>query len=313
VRPRVLDCLIIGAGPAGLSAALYLARFKRAVELVDDSNSRARWIPSSRNIVLFGEGISGNEILRRGRAAIEGYGIAPLAGRVTNLEELAGVFRAEIATADRTMEERFARSVLLATGTEDTQPDMPDIEQAVARGLLRFCPICDGFEASDKRVAVLGRGTGGIKEAEFLIRSGFTDVSLLSFRTEIQLQPEQRLSLVRAGIHVIAEPVERLGLQGDGLVVAASDRTLSFESVYAALGLKARCALAVDLGACCDESGALIVDSHFQTSVQGLYAAGDIVSGLSQVVVAIGQAAVAATAIHNRLDIPAGPGRLPHR
>src|SRR3954462_523605 len=187
-----LDCLIVGAGPAGVSGALYLARFRRSGELVDNGGARARWIPSSRNIVFFGEGISGVEILNRGRAAIAPYGMKPRAGRVARLTKAAGGFQAEIIGSDGTLEEISSQFVLLATGAEDRPPDMPDLETAVRDGALRYCPVCDGFEASDQRVSVLGHASHGAKEAEFLVRSGFSDVTLLAFRTGLDLQAHER-------------------------------------------------------------------------------------------------------------------------
>lgn len=189
---EILDCLIVGAGPAGLSAALYLARFKRKVEVVDAGHSRALWIPKSRNIVFFGEGIAGAEILRRGRVAVEGYGIKPQPGLVTAMEPRAWGFRAQIKGASGSVRECSSRFVLLATGAEDKAPDMPNAAQAVRKGLVRYCPVCDGFEASGRRVAVLGRGNQGSQEAEFLIKSGFSQVTLLSFRSRLRLSKKQR-------------------------------------------------------------------------------------------------------------------------
>jgi thioredoxin reductase (NADPH) len=301
----MLDCLIVGGGPAGLNAALYLVRFKRTVVLVDDDNSRVRWIPESRNISLFGEGIAGQEILRRGRTAIEGYSVRSSSGKVTLLARAGDGFRVEITNTNGEVQEQFSRFVLLASGAEDTAPEMPDAEGAVRAGLLRYCPVCDGFEASDRRVAVLGRGSHGTKEAEFLVRSGFNDVTLLSFREALDVTAGERQNLAAAAVHLITEPVQKLRRRGPELVASTASGELVFGTVYAALGLKPRCGLARRLGAACDGSGALLVNDHFETSVPGLYAAGDVVSGLSQIVVAMGHAAVASTAIHNALGLPA--------
>jgi thioredoxin reductase (NADPH) len=309
----MLDCLIIGGGPAGLSAALYLARFKRTVALVDDDDSRARWIPESRNISLFGEGISGPEILRRGRTAVQAYGVTSCSGKVTVLAKTGNGFRVEI-TRNGEVQAQFSRFVLLASGAEDIAPEMPDAAGAVRDGLLRYCPVCDGFEASHRHVAVLGRGSHGAKETEFLVRSGFSDLTLLSFREALDVGAEERQNLAAAAVHLVSDPVQTLRRRGAELVASTVRGELVFDTVYAALGLKPRCGLARRLGAATDGNGALLVNDHLETSVPGLYAAGDVVSGLSQIVVGMGHAAVAATAIHNALGFPAAtPGAKPIR
>jgi thioredoxin reductase (NADPH) len=137
---EILDCLIVGAGPAGLSAALHLARFKRKVEVVDAGHSRALWIPKSRNIVFFGEGIAGAEILRRGRMALEGYGIKPEPGLVTPMEPGAWGFRAQIKGASGSVRECSSRFVLLATGAEDKAPTCRMRRKPCGKGLSAIVP-----------------------------------------------------------------------------------------------------------------------------------------------------------------------------
>lgn len=250
---KILDCLIVGAGPAGLSAALYLARFKRRIAVIDSNQSRALWIPRSRNIFFFGEGISGAEILRSGRVAVEHYGVRLSRGVVTALERAPWGFRAKIKGPSGLRQLRSSRFVLLATGAEDTAPDMPDVAKAVKKGLIRYCPVCDGFEASDRHVAVLGRGDGGLREAEFLIKSGFSQVTLLSYRSNLRLSKKDSQSLASAGVTVVPEPVVQIQMRGRGLAALTARFELHFDTVYGALGLNARCSLARGLGARCDQ------------------------------------------------------------
>jgi thioredoxin reductase (NADPH) len=153
-------------------------------------------------------------------------------------------------------------------------------------------------------VAVLGHGNQGSQEAEFLIKSGFSQVTLLSFRSRLRLSKKQRQALSFAGVNVVPEPVLQLKTRGREILAFTDKSELRFETVYGSLGLNARCELAQRVGARSDKTGALVVDRHYETSVPGLFAAGDVVAGLSQVVVAMGHAAIAATAIHNRLGVP---------
>ncbi|MEL6059933.1 MULTISPECIES: NAD(P)/FAD-dependent oxidoreductase [unclassified Methylobacterium] len=300
-----LDCLIVGGGPGGLTGALYLARFGRSALLVDAGRSRAGWIPVSHNIPLFADGISGAEILSRQRAHVARYGGRMVAGDITHLARIPGGFRAAIRTPDGNSPDPVeARHVLLATGAEDVEPDFPDLPDAIRRGLVRYCPICDGYEARNQRIAVIGHGARGLGEAEFLARTYTPDVTLLTLGCPLGAHEQGRAR--RHGIALVQEPVTRIDVEDDRITVlnTADGARHRFAVLYSALGLTLRSGLAVDLGAEHDDAGAIVVDAHNRTSVPGLYAAGGVVRGLDQVVVAMAHGAVAATDIHNRCALP---------
>jgi len=300
-----LDCLVVGGGPGGLTGALYLARYGRSTLLVDAGRSRAGWIPMSHNVPLFADGISGAEILRRQRAHVVRYGGRMVAGEITHLVRVEAGFRATIhpphGDHPRSIE---ARHVLLATGAEDVEPDFPDLPDAIRRGLVRYCPICDGYEARNQRIAVIGHGAQGLGEAEFLARTYTPDVTLLTLGHPLDAPEQARAE--RHGIAVVAEPAMRLDVEDGRITVLcmADGAQHRFAVMYSALGLRLRSKLAVDLGAEHDSTGALVVDAHNRTSVPGLYAAGGVVRGLDQIVVAMAHGAVAATDIHNRCALP---------
>ena len=149
-EPSDLDCLIVGGGPAGLTAATYLARFRRHVLLVDDGHSRARLIPETQNYPGF-VGISGVDLLAQLREQALRNGAVLREARVEELRKVGEVFVARAGNG-----EIRAKRLLLATGIVDESPDLPGLKDAIYRGALRFCPICDGFEARDKRIGVLG-------------------------------------------------------------------------------------------------------------------------------------------------------------
>jgi thioredoxin reductase (NADPH) len=227
-------------------------------------------------------------------------------GTVTALERREPGFEALIETPDGGTRHVAARRVLLATGADDVEPDLPDLRDAIRRGLVRYCPICDGFEASGKDIAVIGHGDRGLGEAVFIARTYSRDVTLLTLGQPMNLDTDERARVAEHRVKVVEEPVTALDVDGDRITAlrTGSGTEMSFDVMYSALGLRLRSSLATALGADHDEAGALLVDDHNQTSIPGLYAAGGVVRGLDQIVVAMGHAAVAATDIHNRCELP---------
>lgn len=293
------EVLIIGAGPAGLTAATYLGRFRRRTLVVDAGEPRACWIPVSHNMPGFPAGIGGSDILKRMREQAEEYGAVVMPGRVEALARDGDGFVAQVdGRAIR------ARAVLLATGVVDHHPDLPGVERAVQRSLVRVCPICDGYEATDKAVAVIGHSDKGAREAAFM-RTYSDRVTL------IHIGPAEALSrrdeLERLGVELVLAPLEAIDIEQDRVTALTwsgqkgSSQSRAFDLVYSALGTSPNAELAQALGARLADDGRLEVDLHQATSIDGLYAAGDVVRGLNQIAVATAEAAVAATDMHNRL------------
>jgi len=294
----IYDCLIVGGGPSGLTAAIYLARFLRSVIVVDAGGSRALWIPTSHNHAGFPDGITGPELLTRMRGQAERYGTQFRDAKVDSLERDVDGFAA-IASGEL----MHARTVLLATGATNHRPPLVDAathDAAVAQGLLRYCPVCDGYEVQEDRVAVLGSDTHGVAEALF-IRGYACDVTLLPARFA-DLGGDDRAALAAAGITVVEQPVEAIDFVGQEVRIACADgRARTFDTLYPALGTHANSRLASELGIDLVANGCIPEGDHLTTSVDGIWAAGDVVDGLDQISVAMGQAAIAATAIHNWL------------
>jgi thioredoxin reductase (NADPH) len=192
-----------------------------------------------------------------------------------------------LATADDGRAWR-ARTVLLATGIVDAMPAMPGLEEAIARNVVRLCAVCDGYEASDERIAVYAPVDEAIRHAAVPSEAGVPS-------------PECAALARAAGVAVLA-PAASLRHDGRCCVFELEDGSRHrFDTVYPVLGGSVQSQLATALGAAVDEEGALRVDAHLQTTVDGLYAIGDVVSALNQISVAVGHAAIAATAVHNRL------------
>ena len=288
------EVLIIGAGPAGLTAATYLARFRRRVLVVDGGPPRACWIPVSHNLPGFPQGITGETIIRRMTEQALEFGAVIEPGRVERLERDGAGFTA--ALNGRTVR---ARAVLLATGVTDHHPDLPGVERGIERGVVRICPICDGYEAIDKAVAIIGKDDTGVREAAFL-RTYSDRVTLIHVGPAEALTEEDELR--RMGVELIRAPIDNVRLEGDRVTALSWGGTFRvFDLVYSALGTSPNVGLARALEVRVGADHCLVVDSHQATSVRGLYAAGDVVRGLNQITVAGSEAAIAATAIHNAL------------
>lgn len=288
------EVLIIGAGPAGLTAATYLARFRRRVLVADGGAPRACWIPVSHNLPGFPHGITGEAILKRMTEQALEYGAVIEPGRVEALARDGGGF-----TARLNGREVRVRAVLLATGVTDHHPDLPGVERAIERALVRICPICDGYEAIDKAVAIIGKDDAGAREAAF-VRTYSDQVTLIHAGPAEALTKEDELR--RIGVELIRTPIDNVRLEGDRVTALGWGGAFRvFDLVYSALGTSSNANLARALGARVDDDDCMVVDSHQLTSVAGLYAAGDVVRGLNQIAVAGAEAAIAATAIHNAL------------
>ncbi len=294
------DCIIVGAGPAGLTAAIYLARYHLSIRLFDCGSSRAALIPCTHNHAGYPDGIAGTDLLARMLEQAQRYGATREKTLVTAIEPDGENFRVQTGEGGTTF---TARTVLLATGVVNHRPEMDDDlhDKALAGGLLRYCPICDGYEVTDKRVGVIGTGDHGMREALFL--RGYTrDVTLIAHVGAHDLDDNCRAKLRDAGIEHLDGPGVPTAIDGDQIIVSTPDGERRFDSVYPALGSRIRSELAVAAGARASEDGCLEVDDHQRTSVAGLFAAGDVVKGLDQISHAMGEAGVAATTIRNLLN-----------
>lgn len=294
------DCVIVGAGPAGLSAALYMARFRRRVLVLHDGATRALRIPKTFNAPGFPEGISGPELIERMTRHAREFGATVQEAQVDSVRKDDGDGFELRSHAGETF---GAKTLVLATGLvlHQVPLDHDAHEAAIRAGVLRYCPICDGYEHAGQRIGVIGCDSHGAAEALF-VRQYSDDVTLVP-RNFSELDAAQREALAQAGITVVERPVRHYVPRDDGMEVHVQDRAepLVFDVVYPAFGTRQRTELAVSLGLEVDDAGAVDARAPYGTSVAGLYCAGDIVDGLDQISVAMGHGAIAATKAHNYL------------
>ena len=311
------ECVIVGGGPAGLTAAIYLARYRRRVLLVDAGESRAARIPRSHNHAGYPDGIPGVELLKAMALQAAQFGAELRPGCVGGIERRAdGSFALTIDDGAPV----HARAVLIATGVVNRRPPIePEAHRrAIDAGTLRYCPICDGFEAGGwsgedagmgndgeraggtRRIGVVGADGHGVAEALFL--TTYSDRVTLLTLIECDLDEHDRADLKKAKVTWETRPAAGFDFVEGGVDVTLEDgETLSFDTLYPALGSNANAELVEALGLTLDDERCILVDKHQRLGMKGVYAAGDIVAGLDQISVAMGHAAIAATTIHNDL------------
>lgn len=295
-QPATCEVLVVGGGPAGLTAALYLARFRRDVALIDGQQSRLATVPLSHNYPGFAKGIAGTELLVALADQLAPYPVRRICDDAVTVQRTDGGFVVHCAGGATVSGQRL----LLATGVSDIAPAAPRMRDALAQGALRYCPVCDGYEVRDRTVGVYANSATGVAEALYL-RHFTSQVTLFLEGGSATLTAEHRDQLQRGGVRLAVAPVDDIHYGAGCVAVTHGGTRSTCDSLYCALGLHVHNGLARQLGAACDEEGYVCTDAHGATSVQGLYAAGDVAKGLNQVAVATGGAAIAATAMHRTL------------
>ena len=290
------DCVVIGGGPAGYTAAFYLARFGRSCALVQYGVPRARWIPKIHHLIGHEKNLSGPKLLKRMRDHASQLKIQVIKGEAKVYREQKG-FRIEIGGSSIT-----AARVILATGIQDHEPEFAETQLLKRKGYLRYCPICDGHDFKGLPLAVLVKDVAGIQEAEFIAK--YTPDLHVIFLQKISLLPQHREILDQCGIKLHRRPVKKIDISKSptGIVFHFSGgQSLTVRAAYVALGRAPIDSAYAHLKVKRTKEGFLRISSTHRTSISGLYAVGDCVNDLYQISVAAAHGAIAATDAHNSL------------
>lgn len=300
-----LDVVVVGAGPAGLSAALLLGRCRRRA-LVCEGGEHRNAASHALHGFLTRDGTAPTELLRLGREGLRRYDTVEL--RETQVVEARrehGGF--EVVLADGATV--ACRKLLLATGVVDELPRVPGFDALYGRSAFH-CPYCDGWEVRDRPLAVYGRGQRGKGLA--LELTGWSRDVLLMTDGPAELDARDRERLERSGIAVREERIERLeGTDGQlARVVLATGEALPRQAVFFNIGETQRSDLAARLGCTFTPSGDVWTSDYEATSVPGVYVAGDAGRLVQLAIVAASEGALAAFAINSALlreDLRQGP------
>jgi thioredoxin reductase len=297
------DCIVVGAGPAGLSASLFLARYRRRTLTFHHNSPRNEYAHGVHGF-LGHHGISPAELLARGRDEVAAHGGLIVEGCVTGVEQLSNKhFR--VLTADGKHDSRTfdARRILLATGLRDVTPDCPGFRDFYGVS-VHHCPDCDGYESIDKRIAVLGNGTKTVGFALGLLT--WTNKITLITEDKTSLSKDDRDQLAAFDINVRNQSIK--ALDGDfkskqlQRILFSDGDALECDALFFNLGTEPASNLHEMLGCKLDEACGLIwVDQTRQTSVEGVYAAGDITPNSQLAIVAAAEGAMAAIHLHDSL------------
>jgi len=290
---RAYEVVVVGGGPGGLTAALYTTRLGHETALVDRGGGRAAMMQDTHNVIGVPESVSGNEFLQTAREQLEGYGADLVRDFVTDLQRDGDGFVLETAGGDRYLAER----VVLATGFSDERPDPP--LPRTGRG-LHYCLHCDAEMFLDESVYVMGHGDSAAQVA--MIMLNFTDeVDLLLDGDEPTWSGDTERQLRGHPVDVVPEEVVGVTNGEDGWLESlefADGTVREYRGGFAMYGASYNSDLAAGVGADLTADGQVVVDDHGRTSVDGLYAVGDLTPGHNQIPVAMGDGARVGIDVH---------------
>ena len=293
------DCAIIGAGPAGLMSAIYLRRFLRQVVIYSDDQPRAAFIPRTHNLLGYYRGITGKQLLTRLWTQANALHVERMNARATVQPQNNG-FKIESEKGSL-----LARKVILATGIEDLQPNLENLETLRSQGQLRYCPICDAYEYRHESIAVLAQDNHGLREALFL--TDYSSKVHVVVPASTQFDSQLQNQLIQRGAHFFTGTLRSIEPRKQKGVWISLDNQQPFlvSVVYVALGAQMKDVAFKSLNILRSEDNRLLTDDHQRLSLPNLFAAGDAAQGLAQLAVAAAHAAIAATTIHNELKLQA--------
>lgn len=289
---RIYDCIIVGAGPGGLQAAIYLGRYNRDVLLIDRTGGRTQHAKHIENFLSHAL-ITGEEIIARGKEQAESFNVAVERGQVISIAK-KGAFAVSTHTATR-----LSRFVIVSSGVYDIFPDIENTFRFLGTSLFT-CIDCDGYRTTGKKLVILGDDMEGVSHA-FAMKDMYTnDITLIL--TTYTIPPEFEEALKEENISFIpGKPVRLAGARELEAVELEDGRKVACEVVMATYGYRRNDGFLSALELQRDSSGFIVTNRNYESSVSGLYVVGPLNTGNDQVVIAAGEGAVAAIDLNKRL------------
>ncbi|MPZ72624.1 MAG: NAD(P)/FAD-dependent oxidoreductase [Nitriliruptorales bacterium] len=288
-----VEACVVGGGPAGLAAATWLGRYRRATVVLDSQEHRNRWVEAAHGY-LGSDPVSPTALLDRARRDLARYESIELRYATATSAQCSvdGLF--SIRTADG--REIHAQRLVLATGVRDEFPDVENFFDHYGKSVFH-CPSCDGFEARNKAVVVFGWSAQVASFSRGLL-DWAASVTVVTDDHPFEGESDHRAELQRLGVHVVEDAVDELCGSG-GILESVRLRTggiIPCARAFFSIAHHQRTALAEQLGCELTEEGAIAVDHEGRTSVAGVYAAGDVTPGTQYIQVAAANGAQAGTA-----------------
>lgn len=284
---------VIGGGPAGLTTALYATRLGHSTVVIDKGGGRCAMMADTHNVIGITEDTSGVELLQTGKKQVEDHGAEFVRDAVTDVERVGDRFNLSVGNSNDIEAER----VVLATGFNDEHPPSP--APRTGRG-LHYCVHCDAYMFIDESVYVMGHGNSAAKVA--MIMLNFTsDVDILLRGEDPEWDEETGRQLEEHPVGIVEPEVERINNGDDGWldsIVFENGDEREYKGGFAMYGSKYSNGLAEHLGCEINDDGTVSVDDHGKTSVDGVFAVGDLTEGHNQIPVRMGQGAKAGIQIH---------------
>ena len=290
--PGLWEVIVVGGGLAGLSAAVYLGRSKRRTLLIESGHSMAIWEPDVENYLGFPEGISGEDLLQRGRHQAEHYGTKFASDEISAVEHDAQGF---------TLHGRYgpyhSRRLLLATGLTHMPPEIPEVRACLGRSLF-FCKDCDAYRVQGGRIGIVGRNNEAVNYALAMLFYSPTIV-ILTNGQQIRWDKVHAQWIEEYQIPVYEEPVVDVEHTNGQIssVCLKSGRRLAIDYLFATRGDLSHSQLARSAGAQLNAQGEIEIDENMRTSIDGMYAAGCVTPANCQMIISAGQGATAAQSI----------------
>lgn len=275
----IYDVIIIGAGPAGISAGLYTQRANKKTLIIYNEKSSLEKASKIENYYGFPNGISGKELYQNGIMQAKNLGIELKKEEVIKIEKIKETF--EVSTSNR---KYISRNVILATGNKKNVPDIKGIKELEGKG-ISYCAICDGFFYRGKDVAVLGSGDYAISEVNDLLNVA-NKITILTNKKKV---PDLRAENVKVETRGV------IAVKGENQLesIELEDGTkLEVDGLFVAQGVAGSTDFARKLGALVKDNK-IVVSDKMETTIQGLYACGDCVGGIYQIAKAINEGMIA--------------------
>lgn len=275
----IYDVIIIGAGPAGISAGLYTQRANKKTLIIYNEKSSLEKASKIENYYGFPNGISGKELYQNGIMQAKNLGIELKKEEVIKIEKIKETF--EVSTSNR---KYISRNVILATGNKKNVPDIKGIKELEGKG-ISYCAICDGFFYRGKDVAVLGSGDYAISEVNDLLNVA----NKITILTNKKKMPDFRAENVKVETRGV------IAVKGENQLesIELEDGTkLEVDGLFVAQGVAGSTDFARKLGALVKDNK-IVVSDKMETTIQGLYACGDCIGGIYQIAKAINEGMIA--------------------